>query len=169
MSLAEQLGLDLDDPDVIDVGQDHLIRIMYEDDTEQKVSALVLVHPHKQDPNQVCQGFADVGPGEWEIVERDPITIHPSFVCNDCGDHGIVRNGKWNEAFFEDPRDRHEMPVWLRFAMMSFLDTHTEIDHYYRRPNPDWNYRSLMEMVVAQEWGVVAEWLDAQYRAYIAS
>lgn len=167
MDLAQQLGLDTDDPDTVDVGQEHYVRIMYEDDTEQVISAVVLVHPHKNDPEQVCQGFAEIKPGEWEVITRDPLTIHPSFVCNDCGDHGIVLHGKWDEAVFESEANRHEMPVWLRFAMMSFLDSHEEINHYYRRPNPDWSYRSIMDMVLGKEWAVVAEWLEKEYQEYI--
>lgn len=34
------------------------------------------------------------GPGH-EVVVEDPLTVSPSVLCPDCGDHGFVRCGSW--------------------------------------------------------------------------
>lgn len=163
MRILEDLGLDTDDPDIIDVGQEHIARVMYSDSSHTNISGLILVHPHKKNPEQICQGFADVGPGEWEVVVKDPLTVHPSFVCNDCGDHGIIRDGKWREAHFEAPHKRHMMPQWLRYSMGFFCSTKEEVEHVYRRPIPEQGYLSVMDLVLMNQWDKIAEWLDRMY------
>ncbi len=37
------------------------------------------------------------GPGH-AVVTADPLTISPSILCPDCGDHGFVRDGTWVSA-----------------------------------------------------------------------
>ncbi len=33
----------------------------------------------------------------WEVVSWNPLTCSPSFLCH-CGNHGYIRNGKWEQA-----------------------------------------------------------------------
>lgn len=35
---------------------------------------------------------------EHMILDQDPLTIHPSILCPDCGLHGFVINGEWKAA-----------------------------------------------------------------------
>lgn len=34
----------------------------------------------------------------WKIESEDPLTLSPSILCRACGDHGHIRNGKWERA-----------------------------------------------------------------------
>jgi len=40
---------------------------------------------------------ADARP-KWQISSWDPLTISPSLLQRDCGDHGFIREGKWVRA-----------------------------------------------------------------------
>ena len=34
----------------------------------------------------------------WKIESENPLTLSPSILCRGCGDHGHIRNGKWERA-----------------------------------------------------------------------
>ncbi len=34
----------------------------------------------------------------WRVTSWEPLTLEPSLLCNVCGDHGFVREGKWVRA-----------------------------------------------------------------------
>lgn len=34
----------------------------------------------------------------WQVVSRDPLTLHPSLLCRTCGHHGWIRDGRWVAA-----------------------------------------------------------------------
>lgn len=34
----------------------------------------------------------------WTVESLDPLTISPSLLCRLCGDHGFIRNGRWEPA-----------------------------------------------------------------------
>lgn len=34
----------------------------------------------------------------WQVQSWDPLTIHPSIACNNCGNHGYIQQGKWVSA-----------------------------------------------------------------------
>ena len=36
--------------------------------------------------------------GRWQVQSWDPMTLTPSILCRGCGDHGFIRNGKWERA-----------------------------------------------------------------------
>lgn len=43
-------------------------------------------------------GFnAGTTPG-WKVESDNPLTLSPSILCRACGDHGFIRNGKWERA-----------------------------------------------------------------------
>ncbi|HSU34345.1 MAG TPA: hypothetical protein VLJ88_01670 [Propionibacteriaceae bacterium] len=31
----------------------------------------------------------------WQLVSVEPLTLSPSLLCQLCGDHGFIRDGKW--------------------------------------------------------------------------
>ena len=34
----------------------------------------------------------------WQVVSWEPLTLSPSLLCMQCGDHGFIRDGKWVPA-----------------------------------------------------------------------
>lgn len=38
------------------------------------------------------------GKGRWTVESWEPLTLSPSLLCRECGDHGFVRRGKWVRA-----------------------------------------------------------------------
>lgn len=43
-------------------------------------------------------GFIPNDPYGWDLVQREPLTVSPSLLCNVCGAHGWIRNGRWEQA-----------------------------------------------------------------------
>ena len=44
------------------------------------------------------QEFYPEGRNFWTVESWDPLTISPSVLCNKCGDHGFIRDGRWVRA-----------------------------------------------------------------------
>lgn len=38
------------------------------------------------------------GADKWTLIYHSPLHLEPSLLCRICGDHGWVRNGKWEKA-----------------------------------------------------------------------
>jgi len=65
--------------------------------------AAIVYHP-RPDTGAECFGQItfDVPPADklvpdaarWQVQSWEPLTISPSLLC-DCGDHGYIRNGRW--------------------------------------------------------------------------
>lgn len=34
----------------------------------------------------------------WDVVQREPLTLSPSILCHTCGSHGYIRDGRWVPA-----------------------------------------------------------------------
>lgn len=32
---------------------------------------------------------------KWQVESWDPLTLSPSLLCRICGNHGFIRNGRW--------------------------------------------------------------------------
>jgi len=158
LDILEQFGLSPDDPDLLYVGDDHFIQIMYEDETETEASALLILHPSQKDENTACQGFIEVGPGEWEIVSRDPFTLHPSFICPECRDHGIVRDGEWQMAY--STQVVQYMPDWIAVRLAKMCNAREEAWHIYTRPIPEHGNASMKELFEGGFEDEVAQELD---------
>lgn len=46
-----------------------------------------------------ARGFAGKeGFQAWKVESEEPLTLSPSILCRACGDHGHIRNGKWERA-----------------------------------------------------------------------
>jgi hypothetical protein len=35
---------------------------------------------------------------KWTVESWEPLTLSPSLLCNGCGHHGWIKNGRWVEA-----------------------------------------------------------------------
>lgn len=35
---------------------------------------------------------------KWKLVSLDPLHLEPSIACQNCANHGFIRNGKWEDA-----------------------------------------------------------------------
>lgn len=85
----------------IDLGADHsLIAITWTDD--ERPSGWMVYHSDRRDPMKECgcgvwvarRVMSDL----WTLVSWEPLTIAPSILCGQCGDHGYIRNGRWESA-----------------------------------------------------------------------
>lgn len=67
----------------------------------------LLIH-HKDPAGAECSGMVTFAgdvqrrvepdrPNVWTVQSWDPLTISPSVLCS-CGDHGFIRNGRWEPA-----------------------------------------------------------------------
>lgn len=34
----------------------------------------------------------------WDVLQEEPLTVSPSILCRECGDHGFIRGGQWQPA-----------------------------------------------------------------------
>lgn len=44
--------------------------------------------------SQTARGI-EPGKAMWTVESWEPLTLSPSLLCQRCGDHGFVRNGRW--------------------------------------------------------------------------
>ena len=64
-------------------------------------------HPRKDGPGE-CDAFiqfdlpatqaAFAGQPLWTVQSWEPLTLSPSLLCTECGDHGFIREGRWVPA-----------------------------------------------------------------------
>jgi len=106
--------LDFSDPDTIYLGDGHIVRLMYTDETETEVSSVILMHHHSYEPGEICQGYAEIGKGEWKINKREPLSMSPSFICDVCKDHGVIENGKWRSTGGPPPMKTTDLVKYMR-------------------------------------------------------
>ena len=68
-------------------------------DTDEIVTILER-HPCKTDAEHA--GALPVRPHGrwpvWQVVAWDPLTLSPSVLCRTCGNHGWIREGRWEPA-----------------------------------------------------------------------
>jgi hypothetical protein len=76
-----------------------------------------ILQPHRKQDGAWCGGavtFAGHDPGlwtvdgvlkprpTWQVISLDPLHLEPSLLCDPqrggCGDHGFIRNGRWESA-----------------------------------------------------------------------
>jgi hypothetical protein len=82
----------------IDLGHDHKCRTVTDPSTGQ-VSALWVSHVCSKHSGEGDASYIPLrGPNPWTLEKLDPITISPSLLRTDCGDHGFIREGKWVPA-----------------------------------------------------------------------
>lgn len=45
------------------------------------------------------EGSLNATPGRtWQVLQEEPLTLHPSLLRTICGNHGWIRNGEWVDA-----------------------------------------------------------------------
>lgn len=104
------------EPD-IDLGQDHTLTFMgwYPDrdlnphckgipDVE-RYAALIEHTAPSGEPCRSAATFAgevqaQIEPNKptWSVESWEPLTLSPSLLCRGCGDHGLIRSGRWVPA-----------------------------------------------------------------------
>lgn len=98
----------------LDLGHGHKLRYFswapdrelnsqYDGIPDEPKAGAIIDHP-RADTGEACSGtilfdtlamarvFADRP--RWSVESWDPLTISPSVLCS-CGDHGFIRNGRW--------------------------------------------------------------------------
>lgn len=60
-----------------------------------------IIFSHKKPDGEWCEGaimfVESKGNPVWELRSSDPLHLEPSIKC-DCGYHGWIRNGQWEDA-----------------------------------------------------------------------
>lgn len=85
---------------VEDIGQGVRIERRYMDG---KLRGVHYWHP-RPDGSGTCEGWVSV-PDEdgwpehsWKVESEQPLTLSPSLLCNACGHHGFIQQGRWVPA-----------------------------------------------------------------------
>jgi hypothetical protein len=96
----------LDDLNTIDIG--HGVKIAFVTNGAGEEIGILEEHPAVTESAAMLDGrccgsvFWSVPEGDqrptWQLVSRDPLTLSPSLLCRVCGNHGWIRNGKWEPA-----------------------------------------------------------------------
>ncbi|MGZ6376665.1 MAG: hypothetical protein ACXWPI_18345 [Ktedonobacterales bacterium] len=84
----------------IDIGDGHTLRAIVWPGDEHP-SGWEVFHPSKKEPGKECGCGVWVARriGQmWTLESWEPLTISPSVLCLQCGDHGFIRNGRWVSA-----------------------------------------------------------------------
>lgn len=87
--------------DLIDIGDGHAIELR---EFAGEIAALDLHHPGCASPAFISftgRSWARQFNGNittWEVEQDNPLTLSPSLLCRACGDHGFIRNGRWERA-----------------------------------------------------------------------
>lgn len=64
-----------------------------------EMHGIQLWHPRPDNGQRCWGGWIPVtGEYRWDVVSREPLTLNPSILCNACGAHGWIREGKWVSA-----------------------------------------------------------------------
>lgn len=98
----------------VDLGHGHRLRIFswdpdrtlnpqYDGIPPEPRAGAIIDHPHAK-TGEPCSGavmfdtptMRQVQPDRvfWKVESWEPLTLSPSIACS-CGDHGYVRNGRW--------------------------------------------------------------------------
>ena len=88
--------------EAIDIGYGVSIQITaYADGTE---AGIIETHPHRQ-TGKPCSGAVlwnrrdtILKSPTWRLISREPLTLEPSILCRECGNHGFIREGRWVPA-----------------------------------------------------------------------
>jgi hypothetical protein len=69
----------------------------------------VAIHEWHWSGSDVCGGFVAFDTPEaraittpqapkWTVESWDPLTLSPSLLCRSCGNHGFIRQGRWESC-----------------------------------------------------------------------
>lgn len=51
--------------------------------------------PPDAEADDIVGGVPLTGPKAWTVVQREPLTLTPSILCQPANIHGHIRNGRW--------------------------------------------------------------------------
>lgn len=108
----------LDDPFKEDIGHDHAILFLrfapdralnpqYKDIPDCDKAIIHIDHPRADGQGGMCVSAAILsvapevlkgGAPTWDVESWEPLTLSPSLLCRNCGDHGFIREGRWVPA-----------------------------------------------------------------------
>jgi hypothetical protein len=86
-----------------DIGGGHEISFYVGEDDEIRIG---LLDRHNKPDGSRCNGPSSIpfdvpqnshvpDSARWQLVKAEPLTLSPSLLCQICGDHGFIREGKW--------------------------------------------------------------------------
>lgn len=83
-----------------DIGDGVIVELRYVDGV---LHGIEWQHPDPHRPSQRCNGLAWVSlkpmwSDGWDLLSLDPLTLSPSLLCQRCGRHGFIRDGRWVPA-----------------------------------------------------------------------
>lgn len=104
----ELMGIKID----IELGDGHTLQFTgYEPDRELNPEAkdddrfgAIIAHFRADNGEECCGAIMFDGHVQrtvrpegpfWKVESLDPLTLSPSILCRQCGDHGFIRQGKW--------------------------------------------------------------------------
>lgn len=61
------------------------------------VGGITFDTPEIQHALEISRSRGGFGSAVWQVESWEPLTISPSVLCS-CGDHGFIRNGRWEVA-----------------------------------------------------------------------
>lgn len=79
-----------------DIGPDQKIRRARDPE-----GFLHIIEAHKDTAGEWCTGWASTNPEDiphWTLVSEEPLELHPSLQCSQCGNHGHIQGGVWKPA-----------------------------------------------------------------------
>lgn len=77
--------------ELTDIGKEHHIKYVFDGDGKP----FEIIEYHFDTEGKMCGGIVALGPGEWELVSDEPVTVKPSIDCDRCPSHGFILEGRW--------------------------------------------------------------------------
>lgn len=84
----------------VDLGNDHSYQIVRLDGPaagadDGKICGVWVRHTCAKHTEPDGSFIPVLGPNAWTMTSESPLTLEPSLLRTDCGDHGFIRDGKW--------------------------------------------------------------------------
>lgn len=80
---------------------DRALNPQYEGIPDQPKIGAILTCPHSDGSILFDHGpqYEQIFPNrpKWQVISWDPLTISPSIYCGNCGCHGFIIDGKWQD------------------------------------------------------------------------
>lgn len=96
---------------ILDIGHNHKVKFFTHTNSGDVLTGAFILHPKGPKDTgaypgedwclgsvgfDIPENTSDTG-AKWELRNLNPLHIEPSVLC-DCGDHGWIRNGKWEPS-----------------------------------------------------------------------
>lgn len=96
-----------DAQEAIYIGSEHMLSPFVQQGEETVIGYAVWHHCQEGrwaaggvyfDIPQLPARIREDGRSTWTLVSSNPLHVEPSILCRACGDHGFIRNGRWEAA-----------------------------------------------------------------------